>query len=98
VVVKGHYNLASEPKASLCLFATATKGSGRSSIRPEQKIGIAKGQGEFELSETLANDGYLHVTFYSVPEGKPFGGFYFGTAKQMEEIKHWDVRSWYTAK
>ena len=30
VIVKGHYTLASEPKASLCLFATATKGSGKS--------------------------------------------------------------------
>ena len=98
VIVKGHYTLASKPGASLCLFATATKGSGRSEIRPEQKIGVTKGQGEFELSETLDCDGYLHVTFYAVAEGKPFGGSYFGTAKQMKEIEHWDLRSRYTAR
>jgi hypothetical protein len=98
VIVKGRYTLASRPKASLCLFATATKGSGKSEVRPGQKIGITEGQAEFELSETLDCDGYLHVTFYSVPEGRPFGGLYFGTAKQMEKIKHWDVRSWYSAE
>jgi hypothetical protein len=79
VTVKGHYTLASEPKASLCLFATATKGSGKSEVRPEQRIRITKGQGEFELSETLDCDGYLHVSFYN---GESFGGLYFGTAKQ----------------
>lgn len=98
MIVKGKYTLASKPKASLCLFATATKGSGTSEIRPGQTINITKGQGEFELFETLTCVGYLHVTFYSVPEGKPFGGSYFGTAKQMKEIERWDVRSWYTAK
>jgi hypothetical protein len=97
VVVKGYYILASAPKASLCLFATATTGSGKSPIRPGQTINITEGQGQFELSETMDCDGYLHVTFYSISLGKPFGGLYFGTAKQMEEIKHWDVRSWYTA-
>jgi hypothetical protein len=98
VIVKGYYTLASEPKASLCFFTTATTGSGIGPIPPEQQIGIAKGLGEFELSKTLDCDGYLHVTFYSISTGKPFGGLYFGTAKQMEEIKHWDVRSRYTSK
>jgi hypothetical protein len=96
VVVKGHYTLASQPEASLCLFATATKGPGIGPIRPGQKIGITRGQGEFELSETLDDcDGRLHVTFYSVPDGKGFGGLYFGTAKQMEEVKRWNVENWY---
>ena len=98
VIVKGLYTLASEPKASLCLYATATKGSGKSNIHPKQTTDISKGQGAFELHQTLDCDGYLHLTFYSISTGKPFGGLYFGTAKQMEEIKHWDVRSWYTTK
>lgn len=97
VIVKGYYTLVSRSKAELCLFATATKGSGRSEIRLGQTTGVSKGQGQFELFETLPCDGYLHVTFYSA-EGKPFGGMYFGTAKQMEEIKHWDVQKWYTEK
>jgi len=98
VIVKGHYTLSSKPKASLSLFATDKKGPGKGETRPEQKIDISASQGEFELSTTLEYDGCLHVTFYSIAEGKPFGGLYFGTAKQMEEIVHWDVRSWYTAE
>ena len=98
VIVKGRYILASKPKASLFLSVTDTKGPGKSEIDPEQKIGITEGQGNFELSATLKYDGYLHVTFCSAAENKPFGELYFGTAKQMEEIKHWDARSWYTAE
>ncbi len=98
VIVKGRYTLSSAPEASLCLFLTAAKGPGRSRIHPEQRLKIAKGEGEFELSETLQYDGYLHVAFYAAPQGKPFGGMYFGTAKQMKEIMHWDVQSWYTAQ
>jgi len=98
VIVKGRYTLSSKPKASLSLFATDKKGPGKGEVRPDQKIDISVGQGEFELSTTLEYDGYLHVTFYSIVEGQPFGGLYFGTVKQMEEIKQWDVRSWYTAE
>lgn len=98
VIVKGRYNLSSKPKAMLSLFATDTKGPGKTETQPEQKKDISADQGEFELSITLKYDGYLHVTFYSVPDGKPFGGMYFGTAKQMEKIKDWDLRAWYTVK
>lgn len=98
VTVKGSYTLASKPKATLSLFATDTQGPGKEESQPEQKKDISSGQGEFELSITLKCDGYLHVTFYSVPDGKPFGGLYFGTAKQMEEIKAWKIQDWYTAK
>ena len=42
VVVKGYYILVSEPEASLCLFATATKGSGKSRIQPFQTTGVKK--------------------------------------------------------
>ena len=98
VIVKGRYALSSRAKASLCLFQTVTKGSGRGPIHTGQRLAVTKGRGEYELSETLEQDGYLHVTFYSVPQGKPFGGMYFGTAKQMREIGRWDVQSWYTAK
>jgi len=97
VIVKGHYALSSKPKASLCLFQTATRGSGKGTIRPGQRLAVMKGEGEYELSETLEEDGYLHVTFYSVPQGTPFGGMYFGTAKQMKEMGRQDLQSWYTA-
>ena len=61
-------------------------------------MAITEGQGQFELPETLRCEGYLHVTLYSVPEGKAVGGLYFGTAQQMKEIEHWNVRSWYTSE
>ena len=80
VIVKGHYTLASEPKASLCLFVTATSGSGRSATRPEQRMAITKGQGDFELSKTLDCEGYLHVSFYPAAGGGSFGGVYFESA------------------
>jgi len=96
VTVKGRYILSSRPKATLSLFATDTKGPGKQETLSEQKIDILAGQGEFELSIILKYDGYLHITFYSIPEGKPIGGLYFGTAKQMEEIKDWKIQDWYT--
>ncbi len=97
VIVTGSYVLSSRLEAKLSLFVTDATGSGKSNILPEQIFRISKGQGTFELSTTLEYEGYLHVTFYSVPDGKPFGGSYFGTAKQMEEIQLWDLKSWYTA-
>ncbi len=96
VIVKGRYTLVSEPEASLCLFATATTGSGKSPIRAGQTMHVAKGSGDFELYETLDCDGYLHVTFYSIAKGEPFGGLYFGTAKQMETIKDWNLNHYKT--
>ena len=97
VIVYGRYTLASEPKASLCLFATSAESSSPSNIRSEQRIYITKGEGKFELSETLDCKGYLHVSFYSDPASKGFGVVYFGTAQQMKEIEPWDVPSWYTS-
>jgi hypothetical protein len=96
VNVKGYYMLASASKASLLLSVTATKGSGHSKIRREQTKQITRGQGDFEFSETMPFNGYLEVAFYPVPAGEAFGGLYVGTAKQMEEIKSWDVKAWYT--
>lgn len=98
VTVNGRYTLSSTPIASLSLYATDTKGPGKAKTFPTQNKAINKGEGEFELSITLQYDGYLHVTFYSIPAGKPFGGVYFGTAKQMEDIKEWKIEDWYTAK
>lgn len=98
VIVKGRYTLSSRPKASLSLYATDAKGPDKGEFHPEQQISVSAGQGDFELCTTLEYDGYLHVTFYSVPEGKPFGGLYFGTVKQMKDIKNWDIQNWYTAE
>ena len=57
VLVKGHYALSSRANASLCLFQTVTKGSGKGPIRPGQRLAVAKGEADYELSETLEQDG-----------------------------------------
>jgi hypothetical protein len=52
---------------------------------------VPKGSGEFELAYDVKRVGVLHVTFYGVLDGKPFGGEYFGTKPQMAEIQGWTL-------
>ena len=82
VIVKGHYTLASEAKASLSLFITSAQAFGGSGTHSGHSIVITKGQGEFALSNTLDYPGDLHVSFYPIPGGASFGGVYFGSAKE----------------
>jgi hypothetical protein len=84
VVVKGRYKLASEAAARLSLFRTATKGSGRGPISPEQTVTVQKGAGTFELAQTIQDEGVLHVSFYPAKGGKVLGGVYFGTEEQAK--------------
>jgi beta-lactamase regulating signal transducer with metallopeptidase domain len=87
VVVRGRYHLASEAKATLALFMTTTDGNGKENISPSQRTEVKKGSGAFELSYDVQHTGALHVTFYGIPDGKSFGGQYFGTEPQMTEIQ-----------
>ncbi|MGO9244319.1 MAG: tetratricopeptide repeat protein [Verrucomicrobiia bacterium] len=96
VKVTGRYTLASKPRALLCLNVTATgKGDAWESQALEQELQVPQGSGEFVLPATIQQAGHLHLTFYDVDTGNPFGGFYFGTGPQMQEIANWNVRSWY---
>jgi tetratricopeptide (TPR) repeat protein len=96
VKVTGRYMLSTKPKARLCLFVTATgKGGGSGSVTPEQEMQVSRGSGEFVLSETIREEGHLHLTFYDPDTGNSFGGFYFGTEQQMREIAEWNVKDWY---
>jgi len=61
----------------------------------EQELQVAQGSGDFLLSATIKEPGHVHLTFYDVYCGNPFGGFYFGTGPQMQEIADWHVRDWY---
>jgi hypothetical protein len=83
VVVRGRYLLASKEKATLLLVLTQAEGDGRESVSPTQMIKVEKGTGEFELTYEVKRVGALHLTFYGIADGKPFGGVYFGTKLQM---------------
>ena len=93
--VKGAYLLASESEANLLLSVTATEQQTSGSMSADQRTRVSKGQGEFTLTASIENQGYLHVSFYSIKEGQPLGGVYFGTARQMREIEDWDLATWY---
>ena len=81
VVVRGDYQLASHPKAALCLFITTRGPSGGTPVSPKQRVEVAVGRGSFELQHEIQYAGALHVSFYPVPSGSSFGGVYFGETK-----------------
>ena len=92
VTVKGRARLASCDAARLCLSLTQTAGDGSEEPDRFQTVKVVKGIQEFELKLTIKHQGVMHITFYSVTDGKPFGGTYFGTAEQMKEIAKMDLR------
>jgi hypothetical protein len=97
VKVTGRYTLSSKPKALLCLHITTTEtGDGWEPDVLEQELQVGQGSGEFVLSATIKEAGRLHLTFYDIYSGNPFGGFYFGTDPQMRDITGWNVKAWYT--
>jgi hypothetical protein len=95
VTVRGRFRLASQQRAQLALYLTQTEGDGVGEVEAAQTMTARGPRGEFELSTTIEHRGVLHVTFYDEESGKPFGGVYFGTERQMDEIADWDVRDWY---
>src|SRR5439155_3268264 len=81
--VEGTYTLGSRDEADLAFFTTTLSDSGPTPIEPRQHVRIKKGTGSFHLVKTLSADGYLHVSFYSVPSGGDFGGVYFGQGNRV---------------
>ena len=92
VTVKGSYTLSSQPSARLGFLCTGTKGGGRgpTPTPTEQRIAAKQGEGEFELTQTIKHHGCIHLSFYDETTGMSFGGFYFGTKEQVEEIEYLD--------
>jgi len=85
MVVKGHYNLVSHDQALLALYCTSTNGA-KVPEDPTQRMQIAKGRGDFELSRSHLYPGLHHVSMYSPwPDGEPFAALYFGTAAEARE-------------
>ncbi len=86
--VEGTYQLTSQDAADLSLFATVPN-SGSTPIDPRQVQRVAKGTGSFKLIKTMDENGYLHITFYSLSTGSGFGGVYFGQGDWVLHKKGW---------
>jgi len=84
MVVKGHYNLVSHDQALLALYCTSTNRNVHEEAT--QRMQIAKGRGDFELSRTHLYPGLHHVSMYA--NGGSFAALYFGNqAEALEESK-----------
>ena len=91
VVVRGQYLLASKENATLLLVLTQTGGAVKENVFPTQMMKLERGTGGFELAYEVKHTGVLHLTYYGLADGKPFGGIYFGTKPQMDGIKDWTL-------
>ncbi|HUA66301.1 MAG TPA: DUF192 domain-containing protein, partial [Alphaproteobacteria bacterium] len=78
--VAGTYTLNSKDHAGLSFFSTSVGYSGPTPVDPKQTVRIQRGAGSFYLVITMAEDGYLHVSFY---DGEDFGGVYFGQGNRV---------------
>jgi hypothetical protein len=78
VTVRGRYQLASAPKASLGLHLThrapadAANASAKSQVQQ-----VEHASGAFELSCEITYQGDPHISFYPAGGGASFGGVYF---------------------
>jgi len=91
ITVRGRVRLDSRSSGSLSLYVTQTDGDGQEEVDLGQSKTVARGLSAFELKTTIKHKGVLHLTFYDTKTGKPFGGTYFGTSKQMNRIGDWNV-------
>jgi hypothetical protein len=90
--VTGTYTLSSQHQANLSFFATTTNRT-PTPIDPQQTVRITNGTGTFRLVKQVAEDGYLHLTFYSLASGHGFGGVYFGQGQWVLRDKHFSYRA-----
>jgi serine/threonine protein kinase len=92
VTVKGTYTLASQPNAALSFYVTQdSRDPPDHSSPPGITRQVRAGSGSFEIKRPITCKGHLHVSFYDVQKGNGFGGVYFGTPAQMQEIAHWNL-------
>lgn len=88
--VEGTYTLRSRDRAQIALYATTIKVVATSTDLT-QIMQIEKGTGTFRLVKTMREEGYLHVSFYPIPDGSSFGGVYFGQGKWVLKHKGWSI-------
>lgn len=89
VTVRGKYRLASRDSGRLYLGTTTHGASPDQGDDVVSSCTVARGLGAFELQHRIPAPGYLHVTFYDVPSGEPFGGRYFGSGESLLVAKNW---------
>ncbi|MEM9354496.1 MAG: polysaccharide biosynthesis/export family protein, partial [Planctomycetota bacterium] len=91
VLVSGRVRLGSREAADVALELTQT--GNRAQTEPDLpfKVRIERGTKEFTLQRRIQVRGALHLTLYGPDGGKPFGGVYFGTQEQMDEIADMDL-------
>lgn len=90
VTVRGRVRLASRDQAQLGLYVTQTTGDGKEAVDRSQVVQVARGQGQFKLQVRIKHRGALHLTLYD-DLGRPIGGVYFGTPRQMRQIEGWSL-------
>jgi hypothetical protein len=90
ITVRGRVRLASRGQARLCLYLTQAQGNGLEESDPFQEIEVQRGLKPFELKMAIKHCGFLHLTLYD-QSGRPFGGVYFGTPAQMQDIADWSL-------
>ncbi len=73
ILLRGHYTLASQPKARLMVSLTTRERGSRTRPSPKSVILVDAGSGSFELEYEIHDSGVLHVSFYPVPGGSAFG-------------------------
>ena len=91
-VINGNYTLASQARATLAAYVTATGSTNNfGHSLTVQHLKIDRGEGTFTLFLPMYIDGLPHVSFYSDRDGQGFGGNYFGTGDFV-------LRKWWGAK
>jgi hypothetical protein len=84
VTVTGKNRLRTHEEATMALYLTQTESNGIQETNPTQKSTAKRGWHKFTSVITVKYQGLLHQTFYDRTSGKPFGGVYFGTPKQID--------------
>ncbi|MEI6463744.1 MAG: hypothetical protein WCQ89_03415 [Verrucomicrobiota bacterium] len=77
VIVRGRYELASQPQARIGLSLTTRGPSGPEAVSPGARQSVRQGSGTFNLEYVIRREGELHVTFFPLTGGTSFGGVYF---------------------
>lgn len=73
IVVRGHYSLASRPRARLMISLTTYRSGAPTRVSPLSQREVSAGSGSFELEYEVRDAGALHISFYEFPAGGNFG-------------------------
>ena len=69
--VRGHYRLASRPRAQLAQWCS------NGTLRANQGIEVERGEGKFRFTFAVVHNGNLHLSYYPAGGGNSFGSIYY---------------------